>query len=211
MVTSSGNGATENKRDMGPKQNWKMLKGSLNRFHSYCRLKIYTQCESRELFYFVGMFRTLSPGDSISIAWRKLLQGGGRGSKATYMFATKGAGSLNTKIRYQVKELNILCMGKCKPLGTLNSFVLPHLSYLGLILFPCSLEGVADGCFLPSPSSSAIIVVGGSFCSVTVSGALIHIWRPEVTDGCDISYLLLRQEIFSFHITKVCSFTISIP
>ena len=104
-----------------------MLKGSLNRFHSYCRLKIYTQCESRELFYLVGMFRTLSPGDSISVARRKLLQWGGRGSKATYMFAAKGAGSLNTKIRYQVKELNILCMGKCKPLGSLNSSA-PQLS-----------------------------------------------------------------------------------
>ena len=66
-----------------PRQNWKMLKDSLNRFHSYCRLKIYTQRESRELFYLVGMFRTLSPGDSISIARRKLLQGGDRGSKAT--------------------------------------------------------------------------------------------------------------------------------
>ena len=81
----------------------------------------------RELFYLVGMFRTLSPGDSISVARRKLLQGGGRGSKATYMFAAKGAGSLNTKIRYQVKELNILCMGKCKPLGLLNSSA-PQLS-----------------------------------------------------------------------------------
>ena len=27
---------------------------------------------------------------------------------------------------------------------------------------------------------------------------LIHIWRPEITDGCDISYLLIWQKIFSF-------------
>ena len=30
-------------------------------------------------------------------------------------------------------------------------------------------------------------------------GALIHIWRPEIIDGYDISYLLICQEIFKFH------------
>ena len=33
-----------------------------------------------ELFYLVGMLRSLSPGDSISVALRKLLQGGGEKS-----------------------------------------------------------------------------------------------------------------------------------
>ena len=59
--------------------------------------KIQSQPESRELFYLVGMFRTPNPGDSISVALRKLLQGGRRGSQATYKFATKGAGSLIIK------------------------------------------------------------------------------------------------------------------
>ena len=45
----------------------------------------------------VGMFRTLSPGDSVSVALRKLLQGGRRGSQAICKFAAKGAGSLNIK------------------------------------------------------------------------------------------------------------------
>ena len=40
----------------------------------------------------VGMFSIQSPGDNISVALRKLLQGGRRGE-----FATKGAGSLNIK------------------------------------------------------------------------------------------------------------------
>ena len=53
--------------------------------------------ESRELFYLVGIFRTLSLGDSILVTLRKLLQGGRRGSQAIYKFATKGAGSLNFK------------------------------------------------------------------------------------------------------------------
>ena len=30
-------------------------------------------------------------------------------------------------------------------------------------------------------------------------GVLIHIWSLEVADGCDISYLLIWQEIFSSH------------
>ena len=37
--------------------------------------KNYNQPESRELFYLVGMFRTLSLGDSISVPLRKLLTG----------------------------------------------------------------------------------------------------------------------------------------
>ena len=44
----------------------------------------------------VGMFRTPGPGEGISVALRKLLQGG-RGSQAIYKFATMGAGSLNIK------------------------------------------------------------------------------------------------------------------
>ena len=39
---------------------------------------------------------------------------------------------------------------------------------------------------------------GGSIPSITVLGALIHIWRPEIANGCDISCLLIWQEIFSF-------------
>ena len=31
----------------------------------------------------------------------------------------------------------------------------------------------------------------------SVLGDLIHIWRPEITDDCDISCLLIWQEIFS--------------
>ena len=58
---------------------------------------IQSEPESRELFYLVGMCRTPSPGDSISVALRNLIQGAKRGSQAIYKFATKGAGSLNIK------------------------------------------------------------------------------------------------------------------
>ena len=43
------------------------------------------------------MLRTLSPGDGISVALRKLLQGGRRGSQPIYKSATKAAGGLNIK------------------------------------------------------------------------------------------------------------------
>ena len=43
----------------------------------------------------MGMVGTLSLGDSTSVALRKLLQGGRKGSQAINKFATKGAGSLN--------------------------------------------------------------------------------------------------------------------
>ena len=59
-----------------------------------------SQHESRVLLYLVGMFRALNPGESISVALRKLLQGGRRGRQDIYKFATKGTGSLN--IKYQV-------------------------------------------------------------------------------------------------------------
>ena len=59
--------------------------------------KIQSQSESRKLVYVVGMFTTPSLGDSISVTLRKLLQGGKRESQAVHKFATKGAGSLNSK------------------------------------------------------------------------------------------------------------------
>ena len=49
---------------------------------------------------------------------------------------------------------------------------------------------------------------GGCLCWITVLGALIHIWRPEITEGCDVS-CLIGQEIFSFHKAKTFSQIIS--
>ena len=36
----------------------------------------------------------------------------------------------------------------------------------------------------------------------------IHILGPEITDGYDISYLLIQQEIFSLHVGKSISYSI---
>ena len=154
------------------------------------------------------MFRTLSLGDSISAALRKLLQGGRRGSQATYKFATKGAGSLIIKDLVS-RNLTVYVWEDASLWARwIHSFHM-HLSYLGPILFSCSPGS------LHSPSSSAITAGVGSIHWIAVWGALIPIWRPEITDGCGISCLLIWQELFSFHISSlpVCplSFLLSGP
>ena len=42
----------------------------------------------------------------------------------------------------------------------------------------------------------------GSQALCSLLGALIHIWSPEITDGCDISYPRIWQEIFHFTIWR---------
>ena len=68
-----------------------------------------------------------------------------------------------------------------------------HVSYLGPILFPCS------PCFLHSSSFSAITMGGVAALLDCSWGAHIHIWRPEISNGCDISCLLIWNEIFKFY------------
>ena len=84
------------------------------------------------------MFRTQSPRDSISVALRKLLQGGERGSQVLYIFLNKGSRQskqqrllLRNKTQISSKEFSaLLWMGKYKSLGSLNSFLsyAPQLS-----------------------------------------------------------------------------------
>ena len=147
---------------------------------------------------------TPSLGDSISVYPRKLLQGDRRGSQAIYKFAD----SLN--IKDQVKKFSILCMGRCKPLGSLNSFLACAPQLTGAD--PVSL-GVGRWLLLAFPSSSESVLVVVCVCAggvgsipwPAVSGALVHIWRPEITDGCDISCLLIWQETVSVHTTIATS------
>ena len=79
------------------------------------------------------MFRTMSLGDSISVALRKLLQGGRRWSQAIYKLAKKGAGSLN--IRNQISSLRNIafCVWEGASLWAhwIYSFYM-HVSYLEL-------------------------------------------------------------------------------
>ena len=99
-------------------------------------------------------FRALSTGNSISVALRKLFQGGRRGSWAIYKFTTKRAGSLN--IKDQVSRNFYVWENASLWPHWIYSFHM-HLSHLGPILFPYS------PFFLHFPSSSAITVGGGSW------------------------------------------------
>ena len=125
----------------------------------------------------------LSPGDSISVVLKKLLQGGRSGSQAIHEFATEGAG-LSEQQRSGIKEFSILRMGRCKPQGSLNSFLsyAPQLPEANPVFFFTLLPA------FPQLLSNQL----GDSCAqwIAVLGALIHIWRPEIPDGCDILFLL---------------------
>ena len=94
------------------------------------------------MFYSVGIFRTSSLGDSISITLRELLQECWEwwGEVTLYRNLQQRAGSLNIKsilwikenLRFQAKEFSaLLSMGRCKSLSSLNRCFLMHLSCLG--------------------------------------------------------------------------------
>ena len=121
-----------------------------------------------ELLYLAGMFRPLSPGASISVALRKLLQGG-RGEVRLYTTLQQRKQAVWTsKVRYQVKEFSILCAGRCKPLGSLNSLPshTPQLSGTNLLPFsPCFLH----------PSSSLAMTLGVEACTTG------SVWGPSFT------------------------------
>ena len=122
------------------------------------------------------MLRSLSPGDSISVALRKLLQAGRKGSQVIYKFATKGEAVWTSKIRYQVKGLGVLFLGRCKPLDSLDS-ILPYAAQLSGAN-PVSLFILRGGrwLLLAFPSSSAITMEGWQH-------PLDQFWEPSFTTG----------------------------
>ena len=90
-------------------------------------------------------------------------------------------------------------MGRCKPLHSRNSFLsyAPQISGAKSCLLVYLKEWqMTASCISSAPQQS---MVHGGICWITILGTLIHIWRPGSADGCDISHLLIRQEIFSFH------------
>ena len=84
-------------------------------------------------------------------------------------------------------------MGRRKPLGALNSS-LSHTPQL----FGARPVSLFTMLFVSPPAPTlqqspwGVVAYTGSDW-----GALIHIWRPESTDGCDIFCLLIRQETAS--------------
>ena len=127
-----------------------------------------SQPESRELFYLVGMFRTLSQGDSISVALRKLLQGGGEKSGYIQVCNNRSRQSEHQRSGMKVRNL-VFCVWEDASLwAPWIHFLHMHFSYLGPN--PCS------PCFLHFPSSSAITV------GVAASAGL-QFWEPSFTCG----------------------------
>jgi len=97
-----------------------------------CRLKKYSHNLQVEWFHLVRIFRALSPGNSIPVPLRKVLQGGeaGWGVRPHTSLQQREPAIWTLKIRYQVKEFIILCIVRCKHLGSLNSLLsdAPQLS-----------------------------------------------------------------------------------
>ena len=122
------------------------------------------------------MFRNPSPGAYISVFLRKLHQGGRRGSQAVYKFATKGVGSLNTKDQVEVKEFSILCMGRCKPLDSLNS----------ILSYAAQLSG-ANPVSLSTLRSSRWLLLAFPLLLSNHHGGWQHpldqLWEPSFTTG----------------------------
>ena len=147
--------------------------------------------KAESYFMWGGMFRTLSLEIASQQLWENCSKGAGGAVRPQTSLQQRVKAVWTSKIRYQVKGFSILPLGRCKPLSSLKSFLshAPQLSGANLVsLFTL---------FLHSPSSSEITLGSGSIPWIPVWGALIHIWRPEIADGCDISCLLIWQEMFS--------------
>ena len=104
-----------------------------------------------------------------------------------------------SKIREQVEEFSILCRGRCKPLGSLNSFLsyAPQLSGAKPVSLLTSQEWW-DDCFLPSPSSSAITLGGGSICG-SQFGVLSFTFGSQKSLNAMTLLVYYTAEMFSFH------------
>ena len=83
------------------------------------------------MFYLVGILRSSSPGDSISSDPERTVLGKQGGESSYIEVCNRGqAGSPNIKRLLLIKEnqisqefITFLCMGKCKSLGLLKSFL----------------------------------------------------------------------------------------
>ena len=117
------------------------------------------------------MFRTLIPGDSISVTLRKLVQGGRRGKLGYIQVCNKGSRQ-SVPGRSGIKLRNLaFCVWEDASLWThwIHSFPTDP-SCLGPTLFPC------PPCVLHSPSSLVVILVGGSI-------PWSQLWEPSFTFG----------------------------
>ena len=113
--------------------------------------------------------------------------------KSGYIQACNKESSQSEHQRSGIRLRNLaFYMGRCKPLGSLNSFLSYACQLSGanpVSLFTLSLKFLQ---LLSNHEGRQQHLLDHSL------GVLIHIWRPGIADGCDISYLLIWQEIFHF-------------
>ena len=57
---------------------------------------------------------------------------------------------------------------------------------------------------LAIPSSSAVTLRVGSIWRIAVRGTLIHIWKPEIADGCDVLFINMAGGIFTSKKVILC-------
>ena len=143
------------------------------------------------------MFRTLSQGDSISVALRKLLQGGGEKSGHIQVCNKGSRQSEHQRSGIKLRKLAFCVWEDASLWAHWIHFLHMHFSCLG-----------------PNPVSLFILLLafpqllsnhrgGGSISWIAVLGALIHIWRPEIADSCDIFLLIdMAWEISTSHPLK---------
>ena len=141
------------------------------------------------------IFRTLSLGDSISSDSERITPRRHRKESGYIQVYKKGQVIWISKVFLLIKEnqtsqakefSTFLCMGKCKNLGSLKSFLsyvsqLSGASILGFLHpeFLCAHHRVwlqPDGCQ----------ITGIGLLPLCPQGSEIHIWRAWVTDDCDI-------------------------
>ena len=114
-----------------------------------------------------------------------MLQGGR--SRLYTSLRQRGQAVWTTKIRYQVKEFNILCVGRCKSpqLSGAKSCFLVHLMEWQM----------TDFCIPWAPQQSPRGEVGG-ICWIAVLESLIHIWKPDHW----LTFLVYGRRYFHFKV-----------
>ena len=158
-----------------------------------CQLKNYNHNLEVKLLYLVGIFRTRSPGDSISVAEKTASRR--QESKSGYIQVCSKGSRLSEHQRSGVKLRNVaFCMWEAA--GLWARWVHPF----HMLLSPPGAHPVSSFTLLLAlPQLLSSHRGGWQYRWIQVLRALIHIWRPEIPGGCDISCLLIWQEIFSFH------------
>lgn len=153
--------------------------------HIYSQLKKYSHnLKAESHFFWVGVFRTPSLGDRTSVAWENCPKEARRRVRIYASLQERERAAEHQ--RSGVKLRNSASDGREDArlrAPCVRSF-LTHLSCLGPVLY-----AYPPGFLHPRLLSNHR--GGGRTRWLTVWGTVIHMWGPEVADGCDSSCLLV--------------------